>query len=391
MKLKAGRSSIRGKRAYIPYGRQQIDEEDIREVVRVLLSDYLTTGPKIQEFEEAVAQYTGARYAVAVSSGTAALHIACLAAGIGEGDEIITTPITFAASANCALYCGGRPVFADICPDTYNIDPADIQRKITSRTKALIPVHYTGQPCQMDEIHGIAREHGLVVIEDGAHALGARYRGQRIGGLSDMTCFSFHPVKHITTAEGGMVLTNDEKLYERLRLYRSHGITREEKLLQEDQGPWYYEQLDLGYNYRISDVQCALGISQLKKLPHFLQRRREIARVYDQAFEGQQDIITPYQREECENSYHLYVIQVPAQKRRDIFQKLREDGIGVNVHYIPVYHHPYYQQIGYDGVSCPQAEQLYRGLISLPIHPGLSREEQEYVIECVKRHVSETV
>lgn len=371
----------------IPYGRQCIEKDDIQEVIQVLQSDFLTTGPKVEEFEKAVAEYCGARYGVAVSSGTAALHIACLAAGLGSGDEVITSPITFAASANCALYCGAKPVFADICPDTYNINPIEIEQKITNRTKALIPVHYTGQPCQMEEIHKIARKHDLLVIEDAAHALGSRYRGQRIGGLSDMTCFSFHPVKHITTAEGGMVLTNDQALYESLKRYRTHGITREEHLLHQNPGSWYYEQLELGFNYRLSDLQSALGISQLKKLPQFIKRRKEIAAYYKEAFALVPEVITPYQRTECDNSYHLYVIQVPAEKRATLFEKLRGDGIGVNVHYIPVYQHPYYQENGYRQVVCPCAESLYEGMISLPMHPMLTQEEQDYVIERVKAHL----
>lgn len=248
----------------IPYGRQTIEEDDIQAVVDVLKSDYLTTGPKIAEFEKAVADYVGAKYAVAISNDTAALHAACHAAGIGEGDEVITTPITFAASSNCVLYCGGTPVFADIDPKTYNIDQEDIKRKITPRTKAIIPVHLAGQPCDMDAIHEIAKEHNLIVIEDAAHALGSEYKGKKIGGLSDMTTFSFHPVKPITTGEGGMIVTNSEELYKKLVLFRSHGITRDTSLMTRNEGPWFYQQLDLGYNYRMTDIQCALGCSQMK-------------------------------------------------------------------------------------------------------------------------------
>lgn len=367
---------------YIPYGRQTIDEEDIQAVVDVLRSDYLTTGPSVAEFERVVADYVGAKYAVAIANGTAALHAACFAAGIGEGDEVITTPITFAASANCALYCGAKPVFADIKADTYNIDPADIRRKITERTKAIVAVHYTGQPCEMDEIHQIAKEHKLIVIEDAAHALGADYKGRKIGSVSDMTTFSFHPVKHITTGEGGMITTNDEALYQRLVLFRSHGITREETLLHENQGPWYYEQLELGYNYRITDIQCALGISQMKKLDAFVARRKELVQRYQDAFSKEKQIITPTVAAGCNSSWHLYVIQVA--DRRSVFESLRSAGIGVNVHYIPVYHHPYYQAHGYADVHCKEAEKLYEGLISLPLYPGLSDEEQDYVISKVK-------
>lgn len=370
----------------IPYGRQTIDDADIEAVVKALKSDFLTTGPLIEQFEQKVAAYTGAKYAVAIANGTAALHAACFAAGIAEGDEVITTPITFAASANCALYCGAVPVFADINPRTYNIDPADIERKLTERTKAIIPVHFTGQPCEMDEIHAIAKKNNLVVIEDAAHALGAEYKGARVGGLSDMTIFSFHPVKHITTGEGGMILTNDERFYERLKLFRTHGITRDERFLGKKDGPWYYEQIDLGYNYRITDFQCALGISQMDKLPMFLSARREKARIYDAAFAGEANIEIPFQKEGCKNAYHLYVIRVKNGRRREVFEQLRGAGIAVNVHYIPVYAHPYYRQHGYGDVCCPNAEAYYKECISLPLYPSLTTEEQQYVIEKVKEY-----
>lgn len=368
---------------YIPYGTQWIEEEDIQAVVETLRSDYLTTGPKVREFEESVAAYTGADYAVAVANGTAALHIACLAAGIGPGDEVITTPITFAASANCVLYCGATPVFADIDPVTYNISPAAIREKLTKRTKAIIPVHFTGQPCEMNEIREIAKEYGLIVIEDAAHALGADYRGQRIGGISEMTCFSFHPVKHITTGEGGMVTTNDKALYDKLLLYRTHGITRSPELLEREEGGWYYEQQALGYNYRITDIQCALGVSQMKRLDGFVERRREIAARYTEAFSAVPGITVPAQAKFCNSSWHLYVIQVEKERRREIFESLQAAEIGVNVHYIPVYKHPYYQKHGYASVFCENAEELYGGLISLPMYPKLTKEQQEYVIEKV--------
>lgn len=383
---------------YIPYGRQSVDEDDIQAVVDVLRSDYLTTGPMVAEFERTVAEYVGAKYAVAVNSGTAALHIACLAAGLSEGDEVITTPITFAASANCVLYCGAVPVFADIDPLTYNIDPAEIEKKITEKTKALIPVHYTGQPCDMDAIRAIAEKHHLMVIEDAAHALGAAYHskmdanGQETGGLnrrmigsiSDMTCFSFHPVKPITSGEGGMVVTDDEELYEKLLLYRTHGISRDAKWLTEDQGPWYYQQRFLGYNYRITDISCALGKSQMNKLELFLQKRREIAGRYEEAFAGEKGLQLPQQAENTESGWHLYMIQVLEKDRREVFEALRAAGIGVNVHYIPVYQHPYYQELGYAEVHCPNAEGFYDRAISLPIFPGLTEEQQDYVIKTVK-------
>jgi UDP-4-amino-4,6-dideoxy-N-acetyl-beta-L-altrosamine transaminase len=368
---------------FIPYGRQWIEQDDIDAVVDVLKSDYVTTGPAVEQFEKTVAKYVGAKYAVAIANGTAALHAACYAAGIGPGDEVITTPITFAASANCALYCGATPVFADIEEDTYNIDPKEIKKKITEKTKAIVAVHFTGQPCKMDEIHTIAKKHKLVVIEDAAHALGADYKGKRVGSMSDMTTFSFHPVKHITTGEGGMIVTNSKKLYDKLILFRSHGITRDAKKLVKNEGGWYYEQQELGYNYRITDIQCALGTSQMKKLDKFVERRRAIAKRYDEAFKDIPEIICPAQAEGCNNSWHLYVIQVLGRKRKNVFDDLRAVNIGVNVHYIPVYKHPYYQKNGYEKVLCPNAEQYYERAISLPMYPLLSEEEQEYVIEQV--------
>lgn len=364
---------------YIPYGRQSIDDKDIEAVIEVLKSDYVTTGPKVGEFEKKVADYCGAKYAVAIANGTAALHAACMAAGIGEGDEVITTPITFVASSNCALYCGATPVFADIDARTYNIDPDDIERKITDRTKAIVAVHFTGQPCDMDRIHDIAKKNNLKVIEDAAHALGADYKGRKIGSISDMTTFSFHPVKHITTGEGGMILTNNEELYKKLLLARGHGITRDENEMTQSDGAWYYQQIDIGYNYRITDIQCALGISQMDKLDTFVEKRRCIVDKYNKAFEKCKDIVTPYQLEGCNNSYHLYVVKVP--ERKNVFNKMRAAGIGVNVHYIPVYTQPYYRRHGYKGVTCPNAEDYYEHCISLPIYPDLTKEEQEYVIE----------
>ncbi len=370
---------------YIPYGRQTIDEKDIQAVVEVLRSDYLTTGPKIEEFEKRVADYVGAKYAVAVNSGTAALHIACLAAGIKKGDEVITSPITFAASSNCVLYCGGIPVFADIDENTYNISPDEIERAITEHTKAIIPVHYTGQPCDMDAIMDIAGKRNLLVIEDGAHALGASYKGRKIGSIADMTCFSFHPVKPITTGEGGMVVTNSEELYKKLILFRSHGITRDEAMMTEQQGPWYYQQLELGYNYRITDISCALGLSQMDKLDGFLERRRQIANRYNEAFRDIAQVKIPAQSDGCESGWHLYMLQVMSGSRKEIFDGLRKSGIGVNVHYIPVYKHPYYQRNGYADVCCKNGEAFYERAISLPVFPLLTDEQQDYVIEQVLR------
>lgn len=368
----------------IPYGKQYIDEDDIQAVVEVLKSDYLTTGPLISNFEQKVADYVGAKYAVAVSNGTAALHLACMAAEIKEGDEVITTPITFVASANCILYCGSTPVFADINPETYNIDPDDIRKKITNKTKAIIVVHFTGQPCELDEIHEIARKNNLVVIEDAAHALGAKYKGQMIGSISDLTTFSFHPVKHITTGEGGMITTNNEDLYKKLLLYRSHGITRVQSEMTTYDGDWYYQQKDLGFNYRLTDIQCALGISQMNKIHKFIQRREEIAARYNEQLKDCSDIILPKQLCGCKSSWHLYVIQVVGKERKEIFDKLKSKNISVNVHYIPVYTQPYYREHGYDKVTCPNSEKVYQNFISLPIYYSFTEEEQDYVIYQLK-------
>lgn len=375
---------------FLPYGQQWIDDEDIKEVVKVLKSDYLTTGPKVAEFESKIAQYVGSKYAVAVSNGTAALHAACFAAGINEGDEVITTSLTFVASANCILYQGAKPIFADIDPNTYNIDPNDIERKITEKTKAIIPVDFTGQPVDVDRIKDIAKKYGLIVIEDAAHALGAEYKGNKIGSLADMTAFSFHPVKHITTGEGGMITTNDEELYNRLVLFRSHGITRDaNRLANKNEGSWYYEQLALGYNYRITDIQCALGISQISKLDKFLGRRREIAEKYNSYLKNIDGIILPYQASYSKSSWHLYVIQIELEKfkvgRREIFEALRAENIGVNVHYIPVYYHPYYQRLGYKKGLCPTAERLYERIITLPLYPKMNDKDIQDVVNALEK------
>ena len=369
---------------YIPYGHQSISNEDIQAVVEVLRSDYLTTGPKIEEFERAVSEYTGARYAVAIANGTAALHAACAAAGIGQRDEVIVTPNTFVASANCVLYCKGTPVFADIDSDTYNISPSEIRKKITDKTKAIVGGDFSGQPCEWDEIKDIAKEYGLITIEDAAHSLGADYKGKKVGTIADMTTLSFHPVKHITTGEGGMILTDSKEYYEALLMFRSHGITRDKQKLTKNDGPWYYEQLNLGYNYRITDIQCALGISQLKRLDKFVEKRRSLAFRYDKAFADLENIVTPTQRKGCHNSYHLYVIQVKNKDRRQVFDALHKAGIGVNVHYIPVYTQPYYREHGYREVNCSNAWEYYTRAISLPLYPDLTYEEQDYVIEKVR-------
>lgn len=366
-------------------------------MVKVLKSDWITQGPKIKEFEEALSHYTGARYAVAVSNGTAALHLSCLAAGIKPGDEVITSPITFAASANCVLYSGGKPVFADIEEDTINIDPDEIERKATRKTKAIIPVHFAGHPCDMEKIGVIARRYGLMVIEDAAHALGAQYRIQRGGGsekwskvgdghFSDMTIFSFHPVKSITTGEGGAVLTNNRKLYDRLLILRNHGITKENKAFQnKDEGPWYYEMQALGFNYRITDFQCALGLNQLKRIDSFLRRRREIAALYDEALFALEEIVLPQVRATVKSAWHIYCIRLKdASKRKMVFETLRGSNIGVQVHYIPVYCHPYYRRLGYKKGICRKAEDFYRRTITLPIHPGMRDKDVRYVVMRLK-------
>lgn len=375
----------------LPYARQWVGEDDIAAVTEVLRGDWLTTGPKIAEFEERFAACVGARYAVAVANGTAALHAAVFAAGIGQGDEVITTPITFAASANCILYRGGTPVFADVDPNTYNIDPDDIAKKITPRTRALIAVHFTGQPCDLDRIHDLAHKNNLVVIEDAAHALGAEYKCKKIGGLSDMTIFSFHPVKHITTGEGGMVTTNSGELYRRLLKFRNHGIVRDRSFMVEDQGPWYYEQQELGYNYRLTDIQAALGLSQLNKLDFFLTRRREIVEMYNRELLNVDEIVLPYQATYSRSAWHLYVISLKLEKltvgRREIFEAMRSENIGVNVHYIPVYRHPFYYRNGYRnaGVSCPYAEKLYLSIISLPVYPAMSDRDVLDVVDATRK------
>jgi UDP-4-amino-4,6-dideoxy-N-acetyl-beta-L-altrosamine transaminase len=383
----SGGTPVRDK--YLPYGQHWIDDRDIAEVSKILRSEYLTTGPKIKEFEEKLASTVGSKYAVAFSSGTAALHGACFAAGIKPGDEVVTTPLTFAASANCVLYQGGSVVFADVKLDTYNINPEEITRNITSKTKAIIPVDFTGQPVELHEINKIAQDNNLIVIEDGAHALGAEYKGLKIGSLSDMTAFSFHPVKHIAMGEGGAVTTNNIEFYEKLYRFRTHGITRDPKFMAENHGPWYYEQIDLGYNYRITDIQTALGYRQLEKLEKFVKLRRGIIDRYNQAFKDLEGIIIPKQHKDSNSSWHIYVILLELKKlkadRRQIYEALQAENIGVNVHYIPVYYHPYYKKLGYNKGLCPNTEFLYERLITLPLFPKMSDQDVNDVIEAVNK------
>ena len=375
------------------YGHQYIDEADIQAVVEVMKSDYLTCGPKIGELEKKLCDVTGAKYAVVCANGTAALHIAALCAGVGEGDEVITTPITFAASANCALYCGARPVFADIDPETYNIDPAKVEAAITPRTKAVVAVDYTGQSVELGPIREICKKHGLVLIEDGAHVIGTTYKGRPNGSIADMTTFSFHPVKTVTGGEGGAVLTNDEILYKKLLLYRAHGITREEKLMEhEPDGPWYYEQISLGYNYRITDMQAALIISQLDKLPMFSARRKEIVKRYDEAFRKMPELFVQREISESDTTRHLYILRIVPEKlkinRRQFFDALAAENVHCNVHYIPTYYFPYYEKLGYERGLCPNAEKLYEEIMSIPLYYGLSDEDVEDVIRAVKKVVA---
>jgi perosamine synthetase len=373
----------------IPYGRQWVDEEDLAAVVEVLRSDWLTTGPKVAEFERAFADFVGARAAVAVSSGTAALHAAMYAVGVRPGDEVIVPPMTFAASANCVVFQGGTPVFADVDPDTLLLDPAQVEAKITPRTKAIIAVDYAGQPCDYDALRVLADQHGLSLVADACHSQGGRYKGRPVGSLADLTAFSFHPVKHITTGEGGMVTTDDSELAQRMRLFRSHGITSDHHH-REAQGSWFYEMVDLGYNYRLTDFQCALGLSQLRKLPGFIARRQAIAGRYDTAFADLLAVEPLRVRPDVSHAYHLYVVRLkPDQLQADratLFRALRAEGIGVNVHYIPVHLHPFYRErFGTGPGLCPVAEAAYGRILSLPIFPSLAEEDVRAVTSAVTR------
>ena len=370
----------------IPYGHHWIDDADIAAVSAVLKSDWITQGEKIAEFEAAVARYCGARYAVAVSSGTAALHAACAVAGIGAGDEAIVPTMTFAATASAVIYCGGRPVFCDVLPDTLNADPADIRGRITERTKALLPVDFAGQPADIDEIKTLAREAGAVVIEDAAHALGATYQGQPVGSLADMTVLSFHPVKHITTGEGGMVLTDNPEYHQRLVEFRHHGIVRGDAA---DDG-WFYRIERLGHNFRITDFQCVLGLSQLGRLDQFIARRRDIAARYLAELADVPEIMLPLTREDVASVYHLFVIQLNlemlASGRGRIYDALRAENIGVGVHYIPVHLHPYYRrEYGYREGDFPVAEAYYARALTLPLFPAMSDDDVADVIHAVRK------
>jgi len=377
---------------YLPYGRQSVEECDIQAVVDVLRSDWLTSGPKVSEFEESLAARVGAKHAISFSSGTAALHASAFTAGLKPGDEAITTPITFAATSNCALYQGATPVFADVSRDTLNLDPAELAKKMSSKTRAILPVDYAGHPAELDAILQLARNRGLIVIEDACHALGAEYKGRSVGGIADMTVFSFHPVKHITTGEGGMVATDHSEFAERLRRFRNHGISSEARQRQNT-GQWHYEMVMLGYNYRLPDIACALGIEQLKRLDANLARRREIASRYTTAFRQIPGVIPPSIRTDANPAWHLYPIRLELEKlaadRAQVFRALRAENIGVNVHYIPVHLHPYYRdRFGYRGGEYPVAEDAYLRLISLPMFHGMTDHDVDDVIMAVGKVLS---
>jgi UDP-4-amino-4,6-dideoxy-N-acetyl-beta-L-altrosamine transaminase len=384
----------------IPYGRQDISEADIHAVVDVLYSDFLTQGPAVPAFEKAVAGYCGTQHAAAFTSATSALHIACLALGVGPGDWVWTSPITFVASANCALYCGARVDFVDIDPRSYNLSLESLAEKLTQAEKAgrlpkvVIPVHLCGQPCDMTGIHTLSQRYGFKIIEDASHAIGGRYRGEPIGNCrySDITVFSFHPVKIITTGEGGMALTNDAQLAKRMQLLRSHGITRDAAdMTRVQDGPWDYQQIALGYNYRMTDLQAALGLSQMRRLNEFISRRQAIAKRYDHLL-ADLPIVTPWQHPDSYSGLHLYVICLKLNEirktHREVFESLREAGISVNLHYIPVYRQPYYEQFGFKRGYCPEAEEYYAKAISLPIYSRLTDDMQKQVIEALKKAVS---
>lgn len=385
-----GGSPVREKKLY--YGHQYIDDKDIEAVAEVLKSDYLTCGPKITELEQKLCEITGAKYAVVVSNGTAALHIACQAAGVAEGDEVITTPITFAASANCALYCGAKPVFADINEKTYNIAPESVAEHITNKTKAVVAVDFTGQAAELDSLLKICQEKELVLIEDGAHSIGTKYKGKGVGSIADMTTFSFHPVKTVTGGEGGAVLTNNEEYYKKLLLYRAHGITRDTSLMErESEGAWYYEQTALGMNYRMTDIQAALIVSQLDKLEMFSARRKEIVARYNEAFSAIPEVTVQEEIPESDTTRHLYILRIKPERltvgRKEFFDAMAAENICCNVHYIPVYYHPYYEKLGYQKGICPKAEKLYEEMMSLPLYYAMTDSDVEDVIEAVKKIV----
>ncbi len=374
----------------INYGRQTIDEEDIRAVVDVLRSDFLTQGPIVEKFEQALASYCGARYAIVMNSGTAALHAAYQAIEIESGDEFITAPITFPATANAAVWQGALPVLVDVELDTGNIDVTRIEEKITKKTKALVPIDYTGRPAALEEITTLGKKYGIPVIEDACQALGATYKGRKVGSISDLTVFSFHPVKSITTGEGGAVLTDTEEYYHKMKQFITHGVTKK-NFIHASEGPWYFEMQMLGQNYRLTDFQCALGISQLQRLNSFVDRRRLLAERYHHAFSSTPGLILPLlDTPESESAWHLYVIRLSEEvhiSRNQLIIELREAGIGANVHHIPMYRHPYYEDLGFSKIDYSKTEQFYQSCLTLPLYPTLSFDEQDYIVE----HVLEKV
>ncbi len=385
-----GGTPVRKEKLY--YGKQWIDEDDVKAVAEALTDDLITCGPRVAALEKKLCEVTGAKFAVAVSNGTAALHCACIAAGIGAGDEVITSPITFAASANCAVYVGATPVFADIDPETYNINPDSIEAHITDKTKAVVAVAYTGQSVEYDRIQKICDKHGLILITDAAHAIGTKYNGQPVGSIGDMTCFSFHPVKTVTSGEGGAITTNDPELYRKLRLASQHGIVRNpDDLVHESDGAWYYEMQELGFNYRLTDIQSALLISQLDKLQKFSDRRKEIVNKYNEAFKDVPEIIVQKEIPESDTTRHLYVIQLDLDKlkctRREFFDALSAENVQPQVHYVPVYFFPFYEKRGYNKGLCPEAEKLYNGMMSIPLYPLMTDSDVDDVITAVKKVV----
>jgi len=376
----------------LPYGRQWLDEADVAAVAEVLRSDWLTTGPKVAQFERAFADYVGCKEAVAVSNGTAALHTAVDAIGIGPGDEVILPPMTFAATANCIVFQGGVPVFVDVDPDTLLLDPTQVEARITPDTKAIIAVDYAGQPCDYDALRAIVDRHGLMLVADACHALGGSYEGRPVGSLADLSAFSFHPVKPITTGEGGMITTDDPALAQRMRIFRNHGITTDHRQ-REQQDSWFYEMIDLGYNYRLTDLQCALGLSQLWKLSEWVKRRQQIARRYDEAFAEIPAVGPLGVRDDVSHAYHFYVIRLDLAQlrvtRAEVFSALRAEGVGVNVHYIPVHLHPFYRERFDTGPGlCPVSEAAYERLITLPIFPAMTDEDVSEVILAVSKVIS---
>jgi len=373
---------------FIPYSRQNIDEDDIKAVIEVLRSDWITTGPAVDTFERAVAEFVGTKYGVAVSSGTAALHTAMFAIGIGPGDEVIVPSMTFAATANAIVFQGAAPVFCDVDGETLLIDPKLVESKINSRTKAIIAVDYAGQPCDYDILREIAERNDLVLVADACHSIGGSYKSRKVGTLADLTVFSFHPVKHITTGEGGMVVTDNPEYSKRMKMFRNHGVTLDHRQRNE-KGLWFYEMVDLGYNYRITDFQCALGISQLKKLPAWIKRRQEIAAQYNEAFNDLSTIKLLITSSDVSHVYHLYVVKLQSLDRDKVFSSLRKAGIGVNVHYIPVHLHPFYRgRFGTKEGLCPVAETAYRQIMSLPMFPVMTDEDIDLVISGIKENVS---